>query len=673
MALLRSVVLLQNLYCCKGFGQIPLKTVSGVYIRKRLHIFACSGVPYQIQSLTTFPKCKRIRYEKKLLQRYLSNTTAIDKIPKAKSKWEGDETQILNSMFAQRERTDNEWEEVTLLLSKEEPLFSKVSCDALVMKRCLQASNYFLAMSYIQYLKNQGRDPNLATLSLYLRLCGQRVVDCGEERVLELYHQLLRKVKVLDANLSESVILALTSTSQWKLALKHLTNIRRMCNINAKVYSAIVTAAFRNGDYNTGWHYLETMCQEEKIPGDSAFLEWVTQCEKAEDVEEKQSMMETLLDKLIHYEIFPKVPVIESIANLFSKGLGWSYLYVKIPKSGRCPACNQQLHQLDISEAEFKELQSEYVPRVLHGSDIFRSSSPEEWHKFQEFLEERGPFSVVVDGLNASYLAGKKPLRQRSVMLKQVVEKLCSRARNGRVLVIGRKHMRKWSEVDFNAVKKMADIYALDNLTKDDGFFIYAALQSGQGTKIVSSDMLRDHLYRLGDGPLRETFRRWQRQHQVLAVPSVAGVQLIEPASFSTTAQNQGTTDWHIPYDDGSPCASYQLPKTWLCTQANPHSSSRDTHSVIWESTVQSVPFTEADNEKVDYIAKDFRHLSKTAELRDDIGGKKPLWKYNSRKEPQIADASRARNVQSSKIYNYSKQKNTKVVKKVVVSDLFKK
>ncbi|ROT68043.1 Mitochondrial ribonuclease P protein 3 [Penaeus vannamei] len=453
-------------------------------------------------------------------------------------------------------------------------------------------------MSYIQYLKNQGRDPNLATLSLYLRLCGQRVVDCGEERVLELYHQLLRKVKVLDANLSESVILALTSTSQWKLALKHLTNIRRMCNINAKVYSAIVTAAFRNGDYNTGWHYLETMCQEEKIPGDSAFLEWVTQCEKAEDVEEKQSMMETLLDKLIHYEIFPKVPVIESIANLFSKGLGWSYLYVKIPKSGRCPACNQQLHQLDISEAEFKELQSEYVPRVLHGSDIFRSSSPEEWHKFQEFLEERGPFSVVVDGLNASYLAGKKPLRQRSVMLKQVVEKLCSRARNGRVLVIGRKHMRKWSEVDFNAVKKMADIYTLDNLTKDDGFFIYAALQSGQGTKIVSSDMLRDHLYRLGDGPLRETFRRWQRQHQVLAVPSVAGVQLIEPASFSTTAQNQGTTDWHIPYDDGSPRASYQLPKTWLCTQANPHSSSRDTHSVIWESTVQSVPFTEADNEK---------------------------------------------------------------------------
>lgn len=148
---------------------------------------------------------------------------------------------------------------------------------------------------------------------------------------------------------------------------------------------------------------------------------------------------------------------------------------------------------------------------------------------------------------------------------------------------------------------------------------------------------------------------------------------LQEPASFSTTAQNQGTTDWHIPYDDGSPRASYQLPKTWLCTQANPHSSSRDTHSVIWESTVQSVPFTEADNEKVDYIAKDFRHLSKTAELRDDIGGKKPLWKYNSRKEPQIADASRARNVQSSKIYNYSKQKNTKVVKKVVVSDLFKK
>ncbi|XP_037796021.1 mitochondrial ribonuclease P catalytic subunit-like [Penaeus monodon] len=669
MALLRPVVLLQNLHCCKEFGQIPWKTVSSVFIKKRLHPFACSGVSDQIQSLTTFPSCKRVSYEKKLVQRYLCSTVAIDKFPKVKRKWEGDDTQILTSMFDPSERTDKEWEEVILLMSQGEPGFSKVSCDALVMKRCLQASNYFIATSYIQYLENQGKEPNLATLSLYLRLCGQRVVDCGEEKVLELYYQLLRKAKVLDANLSESVILALTSTSQWKLALKHVANIRRMCNISTKVYSSIITAAFRNGDYNTGWHYLETMCQEEKMPTDSTLLEWITQCEKAEGVEQKQSMMVTLLDKLILYEIFPKVPVIESIANLFSKDLGWSNLYVKMSKSGKCPACNQQLHQLSISETEFKELQNEYVPRVLHGSDIFRSSSPEEWHKFQTFLEQRGPFSVVVDGLNVSYLAGKKPLSQRSVMLKHVVEKLCSTVRNGRILVIGRKHMREWSGVDFNAVKKMADVYTLDNLTKDDGFFIYAALRSGQGTKIVSSDMLRDHLYRLGDGSLREIFRRWQRQHQVLAVPSVGGVQLIEPESFSTTAQNQGTTVWHIPYDDGSPHATYQLPKTWLCTQANPHSSRRDPHSVIWERTVQSVPFTETDTEKVDYVAnKSFRQLSITPRVY--IGGKNPIGKYNSRKEPQTSYLSNARNVQYSKIYSY--KKNSTKAKKLVVSDLFK-
>ncbi|XP_063594523.1 mitochondrial ribonuclease P catalytic subunit-like [Penaeus indicus] len=439
MALLRPVVLLQNHYCYKEFGQIPWKTMSSVFIKKKLHPFACSGVSDQIRSLTTLPNCKSVRYEKKLVQRYLCNTAAIEKSPNVKSKWEGDDkTQILTSMFAQREKTDKEWEEVILLMSQGEPGFSKVSCDALVMKRCLQASNYFLAASYIQYLENQGKEPNLATLSLYLRLCGQRVVDCGEDKVLELYYQLLRKAKVLDANLSESVILALTSTSQWKLALKHIANIRRMCNVSTKVYSSIITATFRNGDYDTGWRYLETMCQEEKMPADSTLLEWITQCEKAEGVEEKQSMMVTLLDKLILYEIFPKVPVIESIANLFSKGLGWSNLYVKMSKSGKCPACNQQLHQLDISEAEFQELQNEYVPRVLHGSDIFRSSSPEEWHKFQTFLEERGPFSVVVDGLNVSYLAGKKPLSQRSVMLKHVVEKLCTRAKNGRILVIGR-------------------------------------------------------------------------------------------------------------------------------------------------------------------------------------------------------------------------------------------
>lgn len=145
---------------------------------------------------------------------------------------------------------------------------------------------------------------------------------------------------------------------------------------------------------------------------------------------------------------------------------------------------------------------------------------------------------------------------------------------------------------------------------------------------------------------------------------------LQEPSSFSTTAQSKGTTDWHIPYDDGSPRASYQLPRTWLCTKANPHSSNMD------QRTVRSVPFMEADNtlahnkEKLEYMANnDSRQYPK---LKNNIGGQKRVWQHNTRKEPLTADVLGERNVQSSKVYNYDK-KNSKIIKKVIVSDLFRK
>ncbi len=51
--------------------------------------------------------------------------------------------------------------------------------------------------------------------------------------------------------------------------------------------------------------------------------------------------------------------------------------------------------------------------------------------------------------------------------------------------------------------------------SKDDPYMLYAALQSGQNTLIVTRDEMRDHSYLLGP-QLQGWFRQWQLGHQIV-------------------------------------------------------------------------------------------------------------------------------------------------------------
>ncbi|XP_042216526.1 mitochondrial ribonuclease P catalytic subunit-like isoform X2 [Homarus americanus] len=457
---------------------------------------------------------------------------------------EGETTELADIFENKVEMSSSEWKDVIELVSQKTPWMNAKSCDALMIRRCQSYQNYPLATSYLDHIKREGREINLATLGAYLQLCGQTVDQCGEERILQVYKQLTSQVKVMDSKLSKSAILGLTSTKEWRQSFTHLPIIRRMSQVCHLTYSAIIAAAFRNGDYDTGWEYMETMWKEGKEPQDKVFLEWVRQCGGAEKTEEKMALANILFRYLCTFEIFPQLPVIEEIAKLFKDSLGWSSHYVKLSSRGRCPACREELECLGVDEEEFKQLQEEFVPRVLHRSDIFISSSPKEWADFRDFVEEQRPFTTVVDGLNVAYACGNKPPRVRLQLLRDVVKQVCRRNPNGRVLVIGREHMKSWSPQNLFRNQQAVSLYTLNNI-----------------------DMLRDHLFRLEQVPLRETFRRWQRLHQIMVIKTHIGFHLLDPAAFSTTAQ-QGKGGWHIPYDDGTPHQSYQVPRTWLCLQS---------------------------------------------------------------------------------------------------------
>ena len=94
------------------------------------------------------------------------------------------------------EMSSAQWEEAIALMSSVNNFMTARSCDAIIMKRCLRASNYTLATSYMEHLQREGREPNLSTLGTYLQHCGEEVDKCGEDWILELYHKLMKQVKV---------------------------------------------------------------------------------------------------------------------------------------------------------------------------------------------------------------------------------------------------------------------------------------------------------------------------------------------------------------------------------------------------------------------------------------------------------------------------------------------
>nr|CAG4651289.1 EOG090X0CGF [Simocephalus serrulatus] len=234
--------------------------------------------------------------------------------------------------------------------------------------------------------------------------------------------------------------------------------------------------------------------------------------------------------------------------------------------SGTCHACHQILKSTSISDEEFTALKERLMEKVLLGTDVFLGSRPEEMKKFHKFIEKTAPYDVVIDGLNVAYhnsvQSRNQPGRKVEALLS-VVKHFTNQ--NLRVLILTRKHLLR--EPVLSNIKQRAYVFITDDLSRDDPFLLYAAVQS-KYTKFVSDDLFRDHIFRLGDPRLEALFRTWQHsaQIQIIKFMKDGSVKFHHPRKYRTVVQfAEGS--WHIPYDDGTPRFSYQVPNTWLCLQ----------------------------------------------------------------------------------------------------------
>lgn len=209
----------------------------------------------------------------------------------------------------------------------------------------------------------------------------------------------------------------------------------------------------------------------------------------------------------------------------------------KIKMSSRCVHCESILPGFD--EQTLTELNTSFK-NLLHSTEqgSYLYATPGDLKKFELYLTDiyhydRKPIDLVIDGLNISYksTAGfyyvkksvaedvsvtvrrRQPQAQARVLINALIRANIT-TRFKKVLVIGRSHMKYWSELMEFFAKHGIHFFLLSNETKDDLFQLYAATLSPK-TLLMSCDFFRDHSARLGNDDKRAILERWLDTRQV--------------------------------------------------------------------------------------------------------------------------------------------------------------
>lgn len=154
--------------------------------------------------------------------------------------------------------------------------------------------------------------------------------------------------------------------------------------------------------------------------------------------------------------IFPSV-------HISIPGGNWRGRLTNIKDSGQCPVCNHHLEDSNLTEEEYSNLSERIIRDVIHGTDTFRKTSPQEFEAFQTFVENRLPFDIVIDGLNVSHIKSRK---MQCENLFDAVN--CLAKENARLLVLGRKHMlmnsSNWKREIMKEMQNKADFFFAENM-----------------------------------------------------------------------------------------------------------------------------------------------------------------------------------------------------------------
>ncbi|CAG9861360.1 unnamed protein product [Phyllotreta striolata] len=461
----------------------------------------------------------------------------------------------------------SEWSQIRqeLLTNK---AFNEHNIDAIILGQCISKNNCSLGNSFIDYLNKEEIKFNLATTAKYFSLLyllnrdnrflyGKTLKTKEEELILDRYNSLRKKYEILDSITLEGSISALSLTKDWKKCITLLEDIKLTKIPSNLSYSVTASAAFLNNEIDIGWSLLQQMILDEKNIDNIVYYAYLNYLKATKN--DIKIELEKLFMFLQENDIVIESDVALKISE-FGNESGLTNFATAVSKRADCRNCNQKLEKFDLDNEEFAALKTAIFKNVIVGRDIFVKTNPNEVNRFNEFISAQEEFDVVLDGLNVAFSAGTRHSPQVfSSLVASVVSYFVKQGK--KVLVVGRYHMKQWPRDNWSFINQNATVFLTNNISQDDPYLLYCALNSGKNTIIVTRDLMRSHKFLLKETKLRILFNRWlsQRQYQLVKVTAEGNPFFRFPPSLTFSAQKNGQY-WHIPF---KPCQDSNI--SWLC------------------------------------------------------------------------------------------------------------
>lgn len=471
---------------------------------------------------------------------------------------------FLEELFNEEKLTISEWDVLKQKLLQYKKC-NEMNFSGMMMNRISSKRNQFLADSFLEYLRAKNQEPNISVLSSYLHVCQFNVKLCGENTILNIYKDIMHKIKILDSTTKSAIIHALCATSHWIIAY----NIMKEETVNlfdCENLSAVVSAAFRHNRTDIALELTQQITNLNGSVTDDLYAAWL---EAVLNSSEKSQLLEKFFFFLRSTENLVPHSCVNNLIECFKRleNENWLSKLVNVNRKGICPNCNQQLELAEITLDQFKELKEAVLSRIMKGTDVYIKTTPEELNRFLEFVRKTAPYDIVIDGLNVAYHQSYQNNKGLAEQLNIVVKHF-SKKKNMKILVLGRKHMKKWNKVHMNSVQENAHIFFTDNISHDDPFMIYAAMYSGPNTLVLTKDLLRNHKFTLQEPSLAKYFECWRNTHQIFLDFVNKEKQIVkyqEPRRHCIVAQGNIENSWHIPYNDGKLLGPFDIHQNWLC------------------------------------------------------------------------------------------------------------
>ncbi|KYN28464.1 PREDICTED: mitochondrial ribonuclease P protein 3 [Trachymyrmex cornetzi] len=445
-----------------------------------------------------------------------------------------------------------EWKRIREKILQKNTEITPSIVDSIIIDMCVKYFHVNNAIAYFKFLRENNYSLNAGVIGKYLKLYilkQNSLTNADKIEIVETYNDLMQKYQYLDSVTAEECIISLCLTDEWEKTQDIIEMVKITTSPGSAIYSALASAAFRNGKPNIAWKTLTDIVLRKQIPQKNIYLSHLQYC-LLENAKFFNNRLEEMFHFWIKHSIIPYDQIIRAYANTAIK-YGWSSDRVTISKkTGNCQHCGNFLSKITFSKDEFQKLAKCVMDKVIIGSDIYNKTNPKELLKFKEFIENTKPFDVVIDGLNLTYMNLSAP---KLHLLINIVEHFKKRGK--KVLVLTRKHQRKLSE--FKHIERNAFVFLIDNLSADDPYILYATMACGMNAMFVSSDLMRQHKYSLQNEDLQHKFKKWQFSHQYFIKFSATGMRIQDPFIYLPIVQKSDNC-WHVP------CVTEDLSKETL-------------------------------------------------------------------------------------------------------------